>query len=134
MTNNDTAAVDTAAVESQASAGPDVRKALRQVYLAPTAEAAERRFAEFDQVGQDVSRHHLAVALSVGAVHPIPGIPARDPAGRLHHKRNRVAQRPLPPGHPPSRPIPQQAALKVRYLVIPSQRPNRANVTGKAGG
>jgi hypothetical protein len=49
--------------------------------------------------------------------------------------RRRVAERPVPPGHPQARPLPdEQAALKVLYLVIAIPQKNRANVTGSTPG
>jgi len=51
-----------------------------------------------DGVGRAVSGDHSALAHLVGAVHPVPRVPAGDPQGHLHHERGREPERPVPPG------------------------------------
>ena len=62
-----------------------------------------------DQVGQAVPGDHQAVALGVGRVHPVPGLRRRDPPRDLLHQRDRVPERPLPPGGPGPRALPERA-------------------------
>ena len=70
---------------------------LREIYTAPTVEAAEAAFAEFAETlagpvpGDD---RHLGTGL--GRVRRRSWTSRRAPRSRLHHQRHRVAQRPVP--------------------------------------
>ena len=71
----------------------------------------------------------------MGAVHPVPGLPAGDPQDRLHDERDREPELPVPPGCPPTGAFPDGlSALKVLYLVIRTPHHNRLNVTGQTPG
>jgi hypothetical protein len=77
--------------------------------------------------GPAVRGDHPAVAQRLAGVHPVPGLRRRDPHGDLLHQRDRVSQRPVPPGHQGPRPFPtEQAALKCLYLVTRSLDPTGA--------
>ena len=70
------------------------------------------------EVGQALPGDRAALALGVGAVHPVPGLRPGDPQGALLHQRDRVAQRPLPQGRAVKGHFPtEQAAIKCLYLV-----------------
>jgi putative transposase len=59
-------------------------------------------------VGPAVPGHHQAVAIGVGTVHAVLGVPTRDTPHRLYDERGRVAQRPVPPRHPTAWALPQR--------------------------
>jgi putative transposase len=84
-------------------------KALKPVYTAPSEAAAKDRFAEFAaEWGQ---RYPAIVQLwesSWASVRAVPGVRRGDPAGDLHDERDRVDQRPLPPGGQGAGPFPQR--------------------------
>jgi putative transposase len=110
-----------------------ISKALREVYTAPTVEAAQVRFTDFEAVWGD--RYPVIVKLWRKAwdqFTPFLAFPAE--IRRVVYTTNlieslnaRFRQATRRRGHFPN----DQAALKVLYLVI---RPNRANVTDKTTG
>ena len=61
------------------------------------------------ELGPALSGDHPAVAQRLGAVHPVPGLRHRDTQGPVQHQRDRVAERPLPPGSQGQRPFPDRA-------------------------
>jgi hypothetical protein len=61
------------------------------------------------EVGHEVRSDHPAVGERVGGVHPVPGLRRGDPHRDLLDQRDRVAQRPLPPGHQGQGPLPHRA-------------------------
>jgi hypothetical protein len=84
---------------------------LRAVYTAPTVAAAEARFAEF--AGAWREKYPAMVGMwerSWPEFVPFLDFPRRDPEADLHHQRHRVAQRPVPPGGPPARALPDRAS------------------------
>ena len=113
-----------------------VCREMREIYTAPTVEAAEARFAEFAE--------HLARALPGDDRHlgtawdefvPFLEFPVElrtivytTNAIESLNARFRKAVRHR--GHFPN----EQAALKVLYLVATERRPNRSNPTGKING
>ena len=120
---------------SKAHWGP-ITKALRQVYTAPTVEAAEAAFTEFTDVWG--GRYPAVIRLWRNAWETFTPFLAFPPEiRRIVYTTNaveslnaRFRQATRRRGHFPT----EQAALKVLYLVIRSPRPNRANVTGKTTG
>jgi transposase-like protein len=120
---------------SKAHWGP-ITKALRTVYTAPTAEAAQARFDEFEaEWGQ---RYPVIIRLWQQAWEQFTPFLAFPPEIRrivyttnaIESLNARFRQATRRRGHFPH----DQAALKVLYLVIRNPRPNRANVTGKTTG
>ena len=82
---------------------------LRPVYTAATeAEPGPVRGVR-REVGQAVSGDHPAVGERLVGVRAVPGLRRRDPQDHLLDQRDRVAERPLPPGRPGPRPLPQRA-------------------------
>jgi putative transposase len=113
-----------------------ISKALREVYTAPTVEAAEARFAAFeDDWG---GRYPAIVRLWRQAWQQFTPFLAFPPEIRrvvyttnaIESLNARFRQATRRRGHFPT----DQAALKVLYLVIRTPRPNRANVTGTTTG
>ena len=87
-----------------------VAAALRPIYTAPTESrrgdgAGHLRGLE---LGQEVPGHGAGVAGRVGAVHPVPGVPARGPEDHLHHQQHRVAELPAAEDHQEPGPLPQR--------------------------
>ncbi len=92
---------------------------MREIYTAPTVEAAEARFAEFaGEWEDDLSCDDPGMAVSLGRVRPVPRVPAR--ARKIVYTTNaieslnaRFRRAVRHRGHFPT----EQAALKVLYLV-----------------
>ena len=113
-----------------------VCREMREIYTAPTVEAAEARFGEFAETWRDrypamVDTWERAWAEFV----PFLAFPVElrrivytTNAVESLNARFRKAVRHR--GHFPS----EQAALKVLYLVATEKRPNRSNPTGKVNG
>jgi hypothetical protein len=76
-----------------------------------------------DGLGRAVSGDHPALALQLGAVHSVPGVPTRDPQDHLHHQRHRVVERPVPPGHQTARALPDRPGRIEGALPGHSQSP-----------
>lgn len=120
---------------SRAHWGP-ITKALRTVYTAPTAEAAQARLAEFEADWGE--RYPVIIRLWQQAWEQFTPFLAFPPEIRrivyttnaIESLNARFRQATRRRGHFPS----DQAALQVRYLVVRNPRPNRANVTGKTTG
>src|SRR6266508_264857 len=120
---------------SKAHWGP-ITKALRIVYTAPTVDAAEARFAEFEaDWGQ---RYPVIIKLWRTSWEQFTPFLAFPPEIRrvvyttnaIESLNARFRQATRRRGHFPN----EQATLKVLYLVIRTPRQNRANVTGKTTG
>jgi putative transposase len=77
---------------------PAIARDLRPVYQAATEQAALDAFAEFAKTWE--------VRYPVRA---LPGLRPRDPHHHLHDERDRVAQRPVPPGGQGPRALPVRA-------------------------
>ncbi len=113
-----------------------ITKALRNVYTAPTVDAAEQRFADFEQAW--AGKYPAIIRLWRSSWEQFTPFLAFPPEIRrivyttnaIESLNARFRQATRRRGHFPN----EQAALKVLYLVIRSPRPNRANVTGKTGG
>jgi len=113
-----------------------ISKALKEVYHAPGAEAAEAQFAEFREAWGE--RYPAVVRLwtaSWETFTPFLSLPVE--IRKLVYTTNaieslnaRFRQATRRRGHFPD----ADAALKVLYLVIQDKRPGRANVTGKTNG
>ncbi|EQD84112.1 hypothetical protein GCM10009533_64320 [Saccharopolyspora spinosporotrichia] len=113
-----------------------ITKALRTVYTAATAEAAEARFAEFEQ---DWGRKYPAIIRlwrsSWEQFTPFLAFPPEIrkiiyTTNAVESLNARFRQATHRRGHFPN----EQAALKVLYLVIRTPQRNRTNVTGRTGG
>jgi putative transposase len=109
-----------------------ITKALRVVYGAPTVDAAEAAFAQFEA---DWGQRYPAIIRLWRNAWPTftPFLAFPPQIRRLVYTTNaieslnaRFRQATRRRGHFPN----EQAALKVLYLVIRTPRPNRANVTG----
>ena len=87
-----------------------VAAALRPIYTAPTADAAETELIAFgdSELGQEVPGGLQDLGERLGAVHPVPGVPARAAEGHLHHELDRVAELPDAQDHQEPRPLPQR--------------------------
>ena len=88
-----------------------VAAALRPIYTA--ADRRGRRGSELRRLrrvrpGQEVPGHGRDLGERLGAVHPVPGVPARAAQDHLHHQRDRVAELPAPQDHQEPRPLPQR--------------------------
>jgi putative transposase len=113
-----------------------ISKALREVYTAPTVEAAEQRFDEF--AADWGGRYPAIIRLWRQAWEQFTPFLAFPPEIRrvvyttnaIESLNARFRQATRRRGHFPD----DQAALKVLYLVIRTPRPNRANVTGTTTG
>lgn len=115
--------------------GP-ITKALRTIYTAPTIEAAESRFAEFDETWGAI--YPAIIRLWRSSWEQFTPFLAFPPDVRkiiyttnavesLNARFRQAARR---RGHFPN----EQAALKVLYLVIRTPLKNRTNVTGRTPG
>jgi putative transposase len=113
-----------------------ITKALRTVYTAPTTDAAEARFAEFETEWGD--RYPAIIRLWRSLWEHFTPFLAFPPEIRkviyttnaVESLNSRFRQATRRRGHFPN----EQAALKVLYLVIRSPIANRANVTGRTTG
>jgi putative transposase len=113
-----------------------ITKALRTVYTAPTADAAEARFAEFETEWGD--RYPAIIRLWRSSWEQFTPFLAFPPEIRkviyttnaVESLNSRFRQATRRRGHFPN----EQAALKVLYLVIRSPIANRTNVTGRTTG
>ena len=113
-----------------------ITKALRTVYTAPTADAAEARFAEFEAVWG--ARYPAIIRLWHSSWEQFTPFLAFPPEIRktiyttnaVESLNARFRQATRRRGHFPT----EQAALKVLYLVIRTPRPNRTNVTARTPG
>jgi putative transposase len=113
-----------------------VCREMREIYTAPTVEAAEARFAEFADTWRE--RYPAMIATwerAWGEFVPFLEFPIElrtivytTNAIESLNARFRKAVRHR--GHFPT----EQAALKVLYLVATERRPNRSNPTGKING
>jgi transposase-like protein len=115
--------------------GPVCRE-LREIYTAPTVEAAEARFAEFAETWRD--RYPAMIATWERArAEFIPSLEFPLELRQIVYTTNaieslnaRFRKAVRHRGHFPT----EQAALKVLYLVVTDHRPNRSNPTGKING
>jgi putative transposase len=115
--------------------GP-VCRGLREIYTAPTGEAAEARFAEFTEQWRE--QYPAMIAVWERAWHEfVPFLEFPLELRRLVYTTNaieslnaRFRKAVRRRGHLPT----EQAALKVLYLVATERRVNRANPTGKFNG
>jgi transposase-like protein len=113
-----------------------ITKALRTVYTAPTTDAAEARFAEFETEWGD--RYPAIIRLWRSSWEQFTPFLAFPPEIRkviyttnaVESLNSRFRQATRRRGHFPN----EQAALKVLYLVIRSPIANRTNVTGRTTG
>ncbi|WP_145737879.1 IS256 family transposase [Saccharopolyspora dendranthemae] len=113
-----------------------ITKSLRTVYTAPTVEAAEERFDEFEQVWG--AKYPAIIRLWRSSWEQFTPFLAFPPEIRkiiyttnaVESLNARFRQATRRRGHFPS----EQAALKVLYLVIRSPQRNRTNVTGRTHG
>jgi transposase-like protein len=94
---------------------------MRDIYTAPTVEAAELRFGEFAENWRGLYPAMIASwENSLARVRTIPRVPRRAQKDRPHHQCHRVAERQVPSGCPSPRAFPQRAsrtqgALPRRY-------------------
>ena len=87
-----------------------IAAAMREIYTAPTVEAAEARFAEFAGEWQQLYPAMIQAWRSVWhGVRALPRVSRRAAQARLHDQRDRVAERALPTRRPSPRPLPQRA-------------------------
>ena len=104
-----------------------IAKALKPVYTAPTEAAALERFAEFAEAWG--RKYPAIVRLWENAWAEFVPFLAFDTEIRkvdLLHQRDRVGQRPDPPGGPGPRPLPQRAGrAQVRLPGGDEPRPDR---------
>ncbi len=113
-----------------------ITKALRTVYTAPTVEAAQDRFDEFEQTWG--AKYPAIIRLWRSSWEQFTPFLAFPPDIRkiiyttnaVESLNARFRQATCRRGHFPS----EQAALKVLYLVIRTPQRNRSNVTGRTHG
>ena len=110
-----------------------VCRELREIYTAPTVEAAEGRFAEFTEQWRDRYPAMIATWKAAWADFvPFLEFPVElrtivYTTNAIESLNARFRKSVRHRGHLPT----EQAALKVLYLVATERRPNRANPTGK---
>jgi transposase-like protein len=113
-----------------------ITRELREIYTAPTVEAAEVRFAEFATAWRDLYPAMISSWENSWAEFvPFLEFPVElrkivyttNAIESLNAKFRRAVRH---RGHFPN----EQAALKVLYLVANQRRPNRTNLTGKTNG
>ena len=87
-----------------------VAAALKPIYQAANADggADRARSVRGHPARQEVSVDGQGVPGRVGAVHPVPGVPAGVAPGDLHDELDRVVELPAPQGHQEPRPLPQR--------------------------
>ena len=90
--------------------GGRITAQMREIYTAPTVEAAETRFADFAAEWQATYPAMSEAWRSVWNEFVPSRVPRRAAEGRLHHQRDRVAERTLPPRRPPPRPLPHRTS------------------------
>jgi len=87
-----------------------ITAAMREIYTAPTVEAAEARFAEFAGEWESaLPCNDPGMAVGLDRVRTLPRVSRGAAQGRLHDQRDRIAERALPPRCPSPRPLPQRA-------------------------
>ena len=94
-----------------------ITRAMRAIYTAPTAAAAE---AEFETFRDGWAAAYPAMIRTwgeqLGRVRAVPEVPRRAAARRQHHQRRREPQRPVPPSRAASRTfLNEQAGIEVLY-------------------
>ena len=112
-----------------------IAKELREVYTAPTQEAAEARFRDFEAAWG--ARYPALIGVwTRGWEHFVTFLRFPPEIRKVVYTTNmieslnsRFRQATRRRGHFPD----EQAALKVMYLVIRNPQPNRPNVTGRTG-
>ena len=86
-----------------------VAAALKPIYRPPTPT---RRGSSWRRsrppAGPQEPPHRRHVRERLGAVHPVPGVPADAAPGHLHHQLHRVAELPAAQDHQEPRPLPQR--------------------------
>ena len=88
-----------------------VCREMREIYTAPTVDAAETRFAEFADHWRD--RYPAMIDTWERAWDEfiaVPRVPRRAAHHRVHDQRHREPQRPVPQSRPPPGPLPQRAS------------------------
>jgi putative transposase len=115
---------------------PAIAKQLREIYTAPTVEAAEARFAEFSETWKPIYPAIIqSWEQSWGEFVPFLEFPLElrkivyttNAIESLNARFRRAVRH---RGHFPN----EQAALKVLYLVATSSRKNRSDLVGKING
>ena len=86
-----------------------ISKDLRQIYTAPPRPPLRPGSPSLSRPGARATCRHPALAVRVGAVHPVPGLPAGDPQDRVHDESDREPELPVPPGCPPTGALPRRA-------------------------
>ena len=84
--------------------------ALRPIYAAASAEAAlsGAGCVRGGRMGAEVSHGRRRLAAGMGSGDPVLCLPARDPAGDLHHQRDRERERQAAQDHQDARPFPDR--------------------------
>lgn len=113
-----------------------ITAAMREIYTAPTVEAAETRFADFAAEWEDVYPAMIESWRSVWNEF-VPFLEFPTELRKIVYTTNaieslnaRFRRAVRHRGHFPN----EQAALKVLYLVATQKRKNRSNMTGKTNG
>jgi len=110
---------------SKAHWGP-ITKALREVYTAPTVDAARRHASTpSPTTGASGIQSSSSCGAARGSSSPVPRLPAGDPPGGLHDQCDRESQRPVPASHPPPRPLPQRPGRTQGALPGHSHTPDK---------
>ncbi len=104
-----------------------IKRDVKPIYTAVNADAARAALDELtDKWGAKYGGDHPVVGERLGGVHPVPGLRPRDPYRALHHQRDRVPQRPLPPGGQGPGPLPDRAGrVEVSVPCHQIPRPHR---------
>ena len=89
---------------------PALTKDLKVIYTAPDEHCRRGRAGGVRRrLAGPLPGDREAVAISLGAVHPVPGLPARGPPGHLHDEPDRVDERAAAESDPEPRPVPLRA-------------------------
>ncbi len=113
-----------------------VAAALKPIYTAADVEAAR---IEFESVrrpassGKQVSARGGDLEGRLGAVHPVPGLPARVASGHLHHELDRVAELPAAQDHQEPRPLPQRPRRRQAAVARHLQHRGQTSPTTRKG-
>ena len=101
--------------------------ALRPIYAAASAEAALAALDAFAdwRMGPEVPHGRCRMAAGLGPGDPVLHVPARDPAGDLHHQRDRERQRAGAQDHQDTRPFPDRRRGEQTHMARLTQHHRR---------
>jgi hypothetical protein len=103
-----------------------LKKDLKAIYTAPTADAAEFALEELEEKWGKKYGRSSGYGATPGTSHPVLGLRRRNSARHLQHERHRKPQRPLPAGGAGPRAFPHRAGCaEVSVPCHPQPGPDR---------